>query len=69
MCDTANGHNTGWEVIRIQNTTEVRYAGRWDMYGTRYNVCKLYLRCRTQDCIETKIKTVDGHWTLKDFKG
>jgi hypothetical protein len=58
VCNTTN-HTTGWKVVRV-----VRWEDKWfRQFST------LYLRCRTEHCIETSRETLVGYWYDDDFPG
>jgi len=57
VCDV-QPHDTGWKVIRVRRSAS-------GMNNPCYSW--LYLRCRTKNCIETRVKRIDGWWELTDF--
>lgn len=65
MCVSKN-HITGWKVVKVKQGTYVSYMD--SIYGRTINCTFLYLRCRTDHCIENKVERVNGHWELKHFE-
>lgn len=63
MCDTEK-HETGWKVMRTSQWREWVFA-----LGEYQSRTTLYLRCRTEHCIETRLKVVKGYWNKADFPG